>query len=292
MLHTHTQNLEATVSQAEAFAEIRKMKHVMTSRVPQLHNRTLSGNIFDQSLGVLHDRSTSELLDSEHAHLEIIGKEVSIWQEDSAENTDTRLPDSEGEGRGDEDHTSGDSDSGVGSGEAKTSSEGDKGAVASPEKFMDDAPGIGMEVVCEEGVDPFVSNDVIEGSSVPLHNGVVNGLTMGSPADIALADLHQRSAVEHREKKSAVAEDTEGDMHHKILRLFQDARYDLRFPVRRYSNQASRAKANKTPPAQSSETPEEHFSPSPGSTRKRGRSRKKASPPQSTSQLSKRGQPL
>lgn len=250
------QDMEATISQAEAFAEIRKMKHVMTPRVPQLHNRTLSGNIFDQSLGVLHDsRTTPELLDSEHAHLEIIGKEVSIWQEDSSE-----VPNPLRSGGR---HASEDSDSGVGSGEARTYGEGGGGvdAAVSPEKYIDDTPGIGMEVICEEGGDP---NDVI------CHNGIMNGLSMGVPMNSELADLHQRSVegTEQAERTSAVVEDSDGEMHFTILRHMQDARYDLRFPVRRYSNQVSRAKV--TLDGVSSKP---HLSPLPASARKRGRPR-------------------
>ena len=278
------QDLEATVSQAEAFAEIRKMKHTMTPRVPQLHNRTLSGNIFDQSLGVLHDSRTSpELLDSEHAHLEIIGKEVSIWQEDSNETADTVR----NRGR----HASEDSDSGVGSGEARMSGEGGGGGggsgvleiLASPEKYMDDTPGIGMEVICEEGgVDP---NDVI------CHNGVMNGLSVGMPTDSELADLHQRSVVERAgqaERTSAAAEDLEGDMQFRILKIFQDSRYDLRFPVRRYSNQASRART----PVDGGDSKKQRLSPNlSASTRKRGRLRNSQTPSQSTSShaLKKKG---
>lgn len=268
------QDLEATISQAKAVAEIRKMKHAMTPRVPQLHNRTLSGNIFDQSLGILHDSGVTP--DSEHAHLEIIGKEVSIWQDDS-ENNDQQF--------GGERQQPMSGDGGVGGREAGTVEEAAGEltvAVTSPEKFADDTPGIGMEVVCEEGVDTSDSMNEIESSVLPLHNGVINGLK-GTPTDFALVNLHQRAGASG--DKSA-AEDSDGEVHLKIMRLFQDARYDLRFPVQRYSNQASRGMNSKTPPA-SSETPEEHISPEPTPAKKRGRPKKSQTP----SQNKKRGRP-
>lgn len=211
------------------------MKHAMTPRVPQLHNRTLSGNIFDQSLGILHDRGVTP--DSEHAHLDIIGKEVSIWQEDSESNLQQF-------GRERQRHPS--SDSGVASGEARTMEEATE-VVTSPEKFADDPPGIGMEVVCEDGTDP---SDEIESSSVlPIHNGVINGLK-GTPANFTLINHHQRAG----EGDKSTTEDSDGEVHKEIMKIFQNARYDLRFPVQRYSNQASsRCKTSKTPPVSSEE---------------------------------------
>lgn len=256
-----------TIAQAKAFAEIRKMKHAITPRVPQLHNRTLSGNIFDQSLGVLHASGvTPELFDTEHAHLEIIGKEVSIWQEDP-ESADLQSSSVDKQR-----HLSGGSDSGMGSGDVRTG----EAAVVSPEKFADDTPGIGMEVVCEEGVETGISMNDIESS---LHNGVINGLK--APPTL-FNHLHQRSTGAGLGDMSST-EDSDGEIHIKILRIFQDARYDLRFPVQRYSNQASRSQKSKTPPASSST--KQHVLPVPASApaKKRGRPRKSQTPSQCVS---------
>ena len=48
------QEMEDAIEQASALRRIKQMKQIMTPRLPPLHNRTLSGNILDATLGVLH----------------------------------------------------------------------------------------------------------------------------------------------------------------------------------------------------------------------------------------------
>lgn len=285
----------------------------MTPRLPQLQNRTLSGNILDQSIGILHDSMldgngiASEMLDSEHAHLQIIGKEVSISQEES-ETVGVEFPSAveqryaPSEGSDDERNGS------VIGGKRKAK----EVAVCSPEKFSssDETPGIGMEVVCVGGLDSSLSVLTLPTSSgldaaVASHNGLVNGLDpsptqlpppgkmagglgglgTGGPgagglgtgglgagglgpaggSDVGGPGSEGLGPAGGLEVRSS---ETEGEIQLTILRLFQDARYDLRFPVRRYSNQASRDKKKLSPPLPVMGT----------SSKKRGRSRKNPAP--------------
>ena len=257
------------------------MKHTLTPRVPQLHNRTLSGNIFDQSLGILHDTVldgngiNSELLDSEHAHLQIIGKEVSIWQEesDSAETAGDKQRYMLGEG-------SSESLGGEGGGGGINPKPGE--AASSPDKFpcSDDTPGIGMEVVCVGGAAPSVSMNELEPAVVSSHNGgFMNGVVTSTEFDLHHAPGEGLSGKGVEEKLDC---EVEGEIQLKILRLFQDARYDLRFPVRRYSNQASRSRTPLSPSPSTEQQPHQeeegtHGKPSTTPTpirKKRGRPRK------------------
>lgn len=135
-----SQDLEATYTQAKAFAEIQLMKHTMTPKVPQLQNRTLSGNILDQSLGLLHDSTldgsttAAELLDqSDYPHFSMIGEEVSITQEES-EGVVPEAADDNVE-------------------QTTEEVEGDGGADS------EDTPGIGMEVVCVGGLEQDSENE-------------------------------------------------------------------------------------------------------------------------------------
>ncbi len=261
------QDLEATLSQAEAIAEIKKMKHAMTPRVPQLHNRTLSGNIFDQSLGILQDSIldgngiTTELLDSDHAHLPIIGKEVSISQEES----ENFLSD---------DHRYSQHEGGVEESDTRMDA-----VNCSPEKFAcsDDTPGIGMEVVCTEVPDAsatFAMHQLheSENSIVSSHNGMVNGFGGISPPPPPPPHEPHPTFPSMMDVLQSPSKGTEGfmrgsdkimdlEVYTKLLQDFQDSRYDLRFPVQRY--QAKSSSTSHTLPAAA------HTS-----ARKRGRPRK------------------
>ena len=291
------------------------MKHALTPRVPQLHNRTLTGNIFDQSLGILHDSGGSmldsngivaggdggpDLLDADHAHF--IGKEVSVESElqlphvsvDGGEGGGGRGGGGGEAGGGGDDvvqmvvrgvGSSGCGGGGGGGGEMEGAE-----LLSSPEKFGDDTD-IGMEVVCaeEEGdataavASVSVTSVSVNGSpssaaammgvgvapilpATPLQNGVlINGLVdhhHHHHHHLLLQQHHHQHQQQHCSEDEATitermdssegggeggvagpgpAEEAVGEVQLKILALYQDAHYDLRFPVRRYSNQASRA---------------------------------------------------
>ncbi len=283
-------DLEATLAQAEAVAEIKKMKHTMTPRVPQLHNRTLSGNILDQSLGILHESMldnngvTSELLDSEHAHLQIIGKEVSISQEES-EGIATEFA-------GDDNHprTSCEDDTGT---NAVMQESRSTVAHSSPEKLScsDDTPGIGMEVVCVGGSESdtsVVTQPVNEMEIVSSQNGIVNGFESFSESSIAATEQNVDIDDEEEEEEETVDSD---DIQKSILQLLQDAYYDLRFPVRRYSARESRGRhppTSRTPVVSSTLVSSSVTPPTTQSSRKTangkamfGGSNSKATPPKS-----------
>lgn len=321
------------------------MKHAPLTRVPPLHNRTLSGNILDQSLGILHGsvlEGGDIALDSEHAHLQIIGKEVSISQEESktifsggggaggsggVEGEVLLAAGGGGGGRGSEGGGAGGGESGVVGGPSRGMNgleglgmlsrkvagvsggmevgEGEMGTLepVSPDKFPDDTPGIGMEVVCagemgssvacissqEDLGDPgslMVSSHSSVGAGGAAGDGpvLVNGLedfpsshymsqfattttttatsshsmaasaAAASPGKMAgmvagvmfeerggAADgvVVEQSTAGPRVVAGAATGAGGGDMQLKILQLFQDARYDLRFPVQRYSSQAT-----------------------------------------------------
>ena len=262
------------------------MKHTMTPRVPQLHNRTLSGNIFDQSLGVLHDSVldgngiATELLDSEHAHLQIIGKEVSISQEESENflSEDQRYSSQQQQQQQQQhDGSVEDSDSRL------------DALNCSPEKFScsDDTPGIGMEVVCTEVPDSSVTfattshhlHEAEANNMVSSHNGMVNGFGGVSPPlppspspphgthplidNIHLSPTKGAEATTKRGTESDLA-DVELK-YSKLLQQCQDSRYDLRF-VQRYQANTKSSSSNSS----TTHTPVTHTS----STRKRGRPRK------------------
>ena len=253
------QDLEATIYQAEAVAEIRRMKTTPLSRVPQLHNRTLSGNILEQSLNVLPAGSILEESDNsdlqiigeevsisnqEHPDLQIIGEEVSVPQEEETKAAGAGGGKGEGGGGGGE------------RGEAK------EGCCESPEKLpcSDDTPGIGMEVVCVGGMDGMDSSaqhlselDTAATTIISSQNGYVNGLEDLSNMSVALLAVQQQQQQQQlspggakvRPGPSEALEDgmmepSDTSLHRKILQLVAGARYDLRFPVQRYSSHASR----------------------------------------------------
>ena len=90
ILPSASQDLEATYAHVEAVAEIKLMKHTMTPKVPKLHNRILSDNILDQSLGLLHNSTleenilAKEVLDqSQYSHYNMIEEDVCITQDGS-----------------------------------------------------------------------------------------------------------------------------------------------------------------------------------------------------------------
>ncbi len=285
------QDLEATLSQAEAIAEIKKMKLAMTPRVPQLHNRTLSGNIFDQSLGILQDSIldgngiTTELLDSEHAHLEIIGNQVSISSEVHSAEEDNSS------------HVANRDDGEIG--KDFLSLEGD-----AVNGIPEDTPGVGMEVVCSEGCessslsimqstviphseeDPDCSVMVVQSIISPCTDGIPNGFEISLPHTESSKPGFSEEEMDHgcdrlvnkaltlMESKNQDS-DSEGEMHYKIMQLLQEAPYELRYPVQRYSNQASHAPGKKRVP-QSRKSNGRNIAPSDGKPprKKRGRPRK------------------
>ena len=272
------------------------MKHTMTPRVPQLHNRTLSGNILDQSLGILHDTVllengfTMELMDSEQAQLQIIGKEVSISQEDS-ENIAALDHMSNEKKTGDHEETWSD----------------DRRVEIEPvdsnlEKLScsDDTPGIGREVVCiGDSESVFSSHPITEMEIVSSHNGIVNGGMRSIPTHEEPKILHSTTVVQDDNITEKTVDkpmfenlETEtDDWHRQILQFIQDAHYDLRFPISRYNNQSNKrikstvssespSKTRKTRQSENSRhkpTPVSNsVTPTP---RKRGRPRKNPLPP-------------
>ena len=53
--------MEGAMTQASALKTVRQMKRTMTPRFVPLHNRTLSGNILDTTLGVLDTTDQPEV---------------------------------------------------------------------------------------------------------------------------------------------------------------------------------------------------------------------------------------
>ena len=217
------------------------MKHVLTPRVPQLHNRTLSGNIFDQSLGLLHDSlldGNAITLDSEHANLQIIGKEVSISLEES-ENLPT-------DGQGEETKCA---ENGLPDNGPRNTTDT---LASSPEKLAcsEDTPGIGMEVVCIGGSDSDVLatvQPVNETEIISSQNGIHP--SMSTATESVLTVLHhspnKTGSRTQAKDDDSLDSDNDGSMQRQILQLLQDACYDLRFPMQRCSNQANRDQTGK-----------------------------------------------
>lgn len=139
------------------------MKLTMTPKVPQLHNRTLSGNILDQSLGLLQNSVLEgsdvgpDMLDPLH----MIGEEVSITQEES----EGVVPESPNENV-----------------EQISSKTGANEIVQQMSSRIggdvesDDTPGIGMEVVCIGSLEQDNIQDNIYAEVEQLMDGMHYGL--------------------------------------------------------------------------------------------------------------------
>ena len=137
-----SQDLETTCSPVEYEGGVDVRRHTTTPKPSQVHNRTLPGNLTDQSLGLLSD---SVLIENMTTDLVVqsevcIADEVSITQEESESGSLQCAGDIEqassrmGEGVGDPD--------------------------------LDDTPGIGMEVVevvCEAELEQDNENEQLEG---------------------------------------------------------------------------------------------------------------------------------
>lgn len=112
----------------------------MTPKTPALHNRMLSGNIYNQSLGLFHNslllESSGDESQSEYSHLHLIGEEISITQEES----EGVVPDMY--------------DTVEQSSAASFVSCNDVGC----NDVDSDTPGIGMEVICAGGLDKDTEN--------------------------------------------------------------------------------------------------------------------------------------
>ena len=112
------------------------MKHTMTPKTPALHNRLLSGNIYNQSLGLFNNsllllETSGDESQSEYSHLHLIGQEVSISQEESEGIAPHVVPDMY---------------------DAVDQSSGGYHDLDS------DTPGVGMEVICTGGLDKDTEN--------------------------------------------------------------------------------------------------------------------------------------
>lgn len=271
-------------------AEIRRMRHTPLTRAPQLHNRTLSGNIFDQSLGLLQGMGgvsvgeeeedsehahlqiigeevsisegggAAELLDSEHAHLQIIGKEVSISQEESKVVSVESVSDDEGTlGMG-----AGQREAGGRVVAEEEEEEEDDGGCGILEKLpcSDDTPGIGMEVCVGGGADldmsdtPPISDHELDAITtttatttvaatppppatattsllIPAHH---NGFVKNGPTDKLTARGASPSLEKTLEDGILQTAAASSDLQLRILQLLEESRYDLRYPVQRYSS--------------------------------------------------------